>query len=217
MSLARVVSVNLGATRPMVARNGVSGIDKRPVTGLVEVGVPSPGSSGLAGDAIGDPVDHGGLDRAVSAYAREDLDAWQAELGVPLASGVYGENLTTAGLDVTDAEIGERWRVGASLVLEVSAPRLPCRTFAAWIDRPGWVRTFTERGMPGAYLRVVSPGAVCSGDTVEVVARPGHGVTVGVAFRAITTSPDLLPLLADVHALAEDIRATVARRLAVRR
>nr|WP_052478376.1 MOSC domain-containing protein [Kibdelosporangium sp. MJ126-NF4]CEL17986.1 Uncharacterized protein conserved in bacteria [Kibdelosporangium sp. MJ126-NF4]CTQ90786.1 Uncharacterized protein conserved in bacteria [Kibdelosporangium sp. MJ126-NF4] len=140
-----VLSVNVGLLRPMLAATGKSGIDKRPAAGPVTVTVPQAGTSGLADDAISDGRFHGGPDRAVHAYAREDLDVWQHELGTQLHCGIFGENLTTAGLDVTNVEIGERWRIGAEVVLEVSAPRIPCRTFAAWLKREKWMRTFTER------------------------------------------------------------------------
>ncbi|MBB5803400.1 MOSC domain-containing protein YiiM [Saccharothrix ecbatanensis] len=197
----------------MLARTGSSGIDKQPVAGAVAVGIPAYGNSGLAGDFISDPEDHGGVDRAVYAYSREDLDLWQAELGRDLASGVFGENLTTVAVDVTGAEIGERWRIGSELVLEVSAPRTPCRTFAAWMDEKRWIHTFTQHALPGAYLRVLVPGSVRAGDTVEVVRRPGHGVTVGLVFRAITTESELLPQVAVVDALAGEMLATVRRRV----
>jgi MOSC domain-containing protein YiiM len=207
------LSVNVGGLRPMLARTGHSGIDKRPVDGSVGVGVPEHGESGFEGDSIGEPEDHGGHDRAVYVYAREDLDWWQAELGRPLRSGVFGENLTLVGVDVTGAVIGERWRVGPELVLEVSAPRTPCRTFAAWMERERWIHTFTRRGVPGAYLRVVNPGKVRAGDAVSVVRRPDHGVTVGLAFRAIMTEPEHLPRLAAVEELAADLLASARRRV----
>jgi MOSC domain-containing protein YiiM len=90
--------------------------------------------------------------------AREDLDDRAAELARTLRSGVFGENLTTGGLDVTGALIGERWRIDDELILEVSAPRIPCDTFAGWMEERGWVKRFTRRARPGAYFRVVSPG-----------------------------------------------------------
>ncbi|MBZ1507693.1 MOSC domain-containing protein, partial [Leuconostoc mesenteroides] len=105
--------------------------------------------SGLVGDTIGDQQFHGGDDQAVYAYAREDLDNWQTELEREIANGVFGENLTTAGVEVTHAVIGERWRVGSgSLELEVSRPRIPCRTFANWLQINGWVKTFTRKAIP---------------------------------------------------------------------
>jgi MOSC domain-containing protein YiiM len=96
---------------------------------------------------------------------------------------------------VTGALVGERWRVGESLLLAVTAPRLPCRTFAVWLEQQGWIRTFTKQAVPGAYLRVVEPGSVEAGDQIEVVDKPHHEITVGLMFRALTLERDLRPRL----------------------
>jgi MOSC domain-containing protein YiiM len=173
----------------------VTGIDKRPVDGPVRVAAPGPkgvGASGLAGDAVCDLRHHGGNDQAVYAVAREDLDDWGRELGRPLASGAFGENLTTQGLDVSGARIGERWRVGSEVVLEVTSGRIPCRTFQGHVGEQRWVKRFTQKGAPGAYLRVIEPGEIRAGDPIEVVHRPDHEVTVAFAFRAETTERALL-------------------------
>ena len=208
-----IESVNVGVVRPAVSTPGTSGIDKVPTAGPVAVDVPGAGRSGLAGDPICDTDFHGGPDQAVYAYAREDLEAWRPTLG-PLRAGMFGENLTTRGVDVTGARIGERWRVGDDVVLQVTVPRTPCRTFAAWLERAGWVRTFTEAAVPGAYLRVLVPGPVRAGDRVVVLDRPDHGVTIGLVFRAVTRQPDLLPrLVPALDALPDDVRARVLRRL----
>lgn len=209
------MTVNVGELGSNPAGGPIpTGIDKRPTDLAIAVSVPAGGGgSGLAGDAIGDHSVHGGDDQAVYAYAREDLDWWQGELTEDLSNGQFGENLTTRDVDVTGARIGERWHVGTDgLVLEVSSPRIPCRTFAAWLDRRGWVKDFTVQAIPGAYLRVVSPGAVRRGDSITIRNRPDHEVTVGMAFRALTCEPDLLPRLLDVPALPEHIRETVRRR-----
>lgn len=211
-----IESVNIGVVRPAVSTPGVSGIDKIPTGVPIAVEAPGAGLSGLAGDPICDTDHHGGPDQAVYAYAREDLDGWQPLLG-PLRSGTFGENLTTRGVDVTGARIGERWRVGDDLVLQVTVPRIPCRTFAAWLERTGWVRTFTQAAVPGAYLRVVLPGTVRAGDRVVVLDRPGHDVTIGLAFRAFLSQPELLPdLLPAIDALPDEVRARVRRRLDAR-
>ncbi|MFG1702419.1 MOSC domain-containing protein [Nonomuraea sp. M3C6] len=176
----RIHSVNVG--RPVEAewagKMGRTAIDKRVVTHRVEVL-----ANGLAGDERADKEHHGSLDHAVYSYAREDYDWWEGELGRELRDGRFGENLTTSGLDVNGALIGERWRVG-SAVLEVSGPRVPCVVFRNWMDEPGWVKRFTEAGRPGAYLRVVELGELGVGDEVELVSRPEAGVTVGDWFRA---------------------------------
>lgn len=214
--MARVMSVNLAVPRPdrSSTSGDLTGIDKRPTLEPVEIRAPEPGASGLAGDRIFDTAHHGGPDQAVYAYAREDLDAWAAELGRELCNGVFGENLTTAELDVNGALIGERWRIGDRLVLEVTAPRIPCGTFAAWMEEQRWVKRFTARALPGAYLRVIEPGPVRACDPITVVSRPDHDVTVRLAFRALTLEPRLLPRLAGIDALHPRAKQKVALRIA---
>jgi MOSC domain-containing protein YiiM len=152
---------------------------------------------------------HGGNDQAVYAMAREDLDEWERELGRTLADGAFGENLTTQGLDVSGALIGERWRIGPEVVLEITSGRIPCRTFQGHMEEKGWVKRFTQRGAPGAYLRVITPGEIRAGDAVEIVHRPGHDVTVALQFRAVTTERTLLPrLLAAGEALHPELLRT---------
>ncbi|MGP3999242.1 MOSC domain-containing protein [Streptomyces sp. 8N706] len=218
----RVLSVNLG--RPHFAdytdAPGGTGIDKRPADGPVRVAAPGPkgtAGSALAGDTVADTRHHGGNDQAVYAFAREDLDTWEAELGRPLSNGAFGENLTTAGLDVNGALIGERWRIGPDLVLEVTSTRTPCRTFAGWLDEEGWVARFTRAAAPGAYFRVIEPGGIRAGDPIEIVHRPDHEVTVSFLFRAQTLEPALLPrVLAAGEALHPEARAKALRRTAPR-
>lgn len=193
--LCRVASVNVGVPRAVRAKSGLSGIDKRSVAGPVRVTVPEAGRSGLRGDSICDTKNHGGPSQAVYAYAREDLDAWQACLGRALPDGAFGENLTTIGVDVTSARLGERWQVGGEVVLEVTGPRIPCATFAVWMRERGWLKAFTDRARPGAYLRVLVPGEIREGDPIEVLHRPDHDVGVGLCFRALTRERELLPRL----------------------
>jgi MOSC domain-containing protein YiiM len=149
----------------------------------------------VEGDSICDTKNHGGLDPAVYAFAREDLDWWEGQLGRSLPNGTFGENLTTLGLNITDARLGEQWRVGDDLVLAVTGPRIPCATFAVWMAERGWLQAFAARARPGAYLRVVKPGKVLAGDRVEVVHRPDHDTDIGLTFRALTREPELLPRL----------------------
>lgn len=213
--MAIVESLNIGTPRLLPGLGHDTGIDKRPVPGPLGVRAPGPkgAGSGLAGDAVLDGRHHGGDTQAIYAFAREDLDAWEERLATRLPSGMFGENLTTSGLDVSGARIGERWQVGDTVVLQVTDPRIPCRTFALWLARRGWVKTFTDQAAPGTYLRVVTPGEIRSGDPITVVHRPDHDVTVTLAFRALTTEPDLLPqLLAAGDDLSTEATATVRRR-----
>jgi MOSC domain-containing protein YiiM len=195
----------------------LTGIDKRPVDGPVMVTRPRAkgmGMVGLAGDRVYDVLNHGGPDRAVYAYAREDLDFWVAELGRPLPNGVFGENLTTEGIDVNDALIGERWRIGPDLILETSCPRIPCGTFQGWLARAGWVKRFTLAARPGPYFRVIEPGEIQAGDQIEVVYRPDHDVTVALSFRALTIESELLPRLLVADALPGELKDLARRRTA---
>jgi MOSC domain-containing protein YiiM len=212
----RVISVNIGRPRRNLWKPiTLTGINKQPVSGPVMVTAPGPkgtGAVGLAGDRVYDVAHHGGGDQAVYAYAREDLNKWAAELARPLDNGVFGENFTTEGLDVNGALIGERWRIGAGVLLEVCCPRIPCGTFQGWLAEEGWIKRFTVAAMPGAYLRVIEPGEVCAGDPVEIEHRPGHDVTVAVTFRAMTTESELLPRLLAVDALPQDIKDLARKR-----
>jgi MOSC domain-containing protein YiiM len=207
-----VLSVNVAAPRPVDwdNRGMPSAIDKRAAAGRVPLD-----ELGLAGDRVGDPSRHGGADQAVYAYASEDAAWWAAELDRVVAPGSFGENLSTQDIDLTGAVIGEVWTVGTA-VLQVSCPRVPCHTFAGFWGVPDLIKRFTARATPGTYLRVRGVGEVGAGDRIQVASRPDHGVTVGVAFRALLTEPDLLPLLVDLPDLAEKYRTTAQRRVAAR-
>ncbi|WP_155375213.1 MOSC domain-containing protein [Catellatospora vulcania] len=220
--MSRILSVNLAVpARNPATGVGLTGISKRPVDHLVTVRAPGPMAtglhSGLVGDQIFDIEHHGGDDRAVYAYAREDYDWWQARLSRRLANGIFGENLTTEGVDVNGAVIGERWRVGPRLVLQPVFGRIPGVTFQRRMGEPRWARTFARSIRPGAYLRVLEQGEVWAGDPVTVEDRPAHGVTVAQAFRAYATEPELLPDLLRTDGLPDDLRETLTSRLLRRR
>jgi MOSC domain-containing protein YiiM len=171
---ASLISVNVSAVRT-VTHNGKplrTAIGKQPVSGSVDVEALS-----LAGDQQADHRYHGGPDRAVYAYASADYAWWSERVGRTLAPGLFGENLTLRGVDVSGAQIGERWRVGGAVV-QVTAPRTPCSKLAYVMDDPRFVKAFGAALRPGAYLRVIEAGAVAAGDRVEVLSRPEHGLTV---------------------------------------
>lgn len=148
-------------------------IDKRPVRGPVEVG-----SRGLVGDKQCDTRHHGGPEKAVYAYASEDAAWWAEELDREIPPGLFGENLTTVGLDVSGARIGERWRIGTAQ-FEVRSARIACSNVAARMGIPKFHRRFTVAQRPGAYLAVLTPGVVCAGDAITVEHRPDDGATIG--------------------------------------
>ena len=201
MGLAKVYSVNAGhgvdADWAGVLKR--TAIDKRPVDGLAGPGgvaVPV-GRLGLAGDEQVDTEHHGGPEQALYAYAREDLDWWVERLGRELPNGLFGENITTAGLDITGALIGERWQFGTAVV-EVTLPRIPCVVFQNWLGEDHWVRRFSAAARPGAYLRVAQEGAVAPGDRIVVLGRPEVSVTVAESMRAYYGDAALLRRLLEV-------------------
>lgn len=132
----------------------------------------------VAGDTQANPVHHGGPIQAVYAYDRASYDAWEAERVRDLPNGFFGENLTLAGIDVDGARIGERWRIGDQVVVQVTAPRIPCHKLAWRMDDPSFQTTFLYGDRPGAYLAIVTPGDITAGDSVEVVRTMDHDVTV---------------------------------------
>lgn len=208
----RVLSVNAGSLAPVEGLKRPSAIRKEPVASI-EVRDPGPkrGDSGVVGDEIGSRKHHGGQTQAVYAVAREELDWWAAELGRELPNGWFGENLTTAGLDVDDARLGELWQVG-SAVLEVCGPRIPCATFAGHMGERAWVRRFTERGRTGAYLAVAQPGVIARDDVIEVTHRPDHDLTVVMFFRAVMGDKVLARRILDADVLRPEEAAWLARR-----
>jgi MOSC domain-containing protein YiiM len=174
-----VESVNVGTPRDISWRGQTvrTAIWKDPVAGRVGFR-----GTGVDGDQHGNPEVHGGVDRAVYAYAAEDYAWWSGQLGREVPPASFGENLTVRGVDVSGAVVGERWRVGGAL-LEVSAPRIPCVKLGIRMGSQQFPRRFAAAGRPGAYLRILAEGEVAAGDPVEVVHRPGHGLTVAEVSR----------------------------------
>jgi MOSC domain-containing protein YiiM len=161
---ASLVSVNVGRARVelLSGRELATAIVKAPADGRVAVGV-----FGLEGDEVADTMSHGGRDQALYLYTVEDYSWWSRELGRDLLPGTFGENLTVAGLESAALAIGDTLHMGET-ELQVTAPRIPCSTFAARMGEPQWVKRFAAAGRPGAYLRVLRPGTVAAGDPVEV-------------------------------------------------
>ncbi len=172
--MSRILSVNVGEQRVTEFRGHavMTGIYKSPVEGPVRVeGV------NLVGDEHADRRVHGGVHKAVYAYASEDYGWWSGQLGSPLAPGTFGENLTTEGVEVGAAVPGQRWRTGG-VVLEVSEPRMPCYKLGIRMDDPGFPALFSASGRPGTYLRIVEEGSLAAGDLIEIGPPPEHGLTV---------------------------------------
>jgi MOSC domain-containing protein YiiM len=205
----RVHAVSVGRPREVDAgRVTVStAIWKTPVEGRIAVrGV------NLDGDDQADRSVHGGPDKAVYAYAVEETQAWEAELGRGLGSAAFGENLTTKGLDVSGAVIGERWRIGTTL-LEVVQPRLPCFKLALRMGEPHFVKRFAQASRPGAYLRIIEEGHLGAGDAVEVESMPDHGVTMRLISDAILRDPSLIPEVLKAPNLLPSLREWLTEKI----
>jgi MOSC domain-containing protein YiiM len=198
----RLVSLNVGRPQQVAVRRGrpvMSAIGKAPVDGRVRVeGV------NVAGDDQGDRRVHGGPDKAVYAYASEDAAWWSEQLGRAIVPGMFGENLTTEGVDVSGAVVGERWRVG-TVELEVCQPRLPCFKLGIRFGDPLMVRRFAEASRPGAYLRILREGELAAGDAIEVRDRPAHGVTVALVSAAVLLDDSLRAKAAAAPELAQSL------------
>jgi MOSC domain-containing protein YiiM len=197
---ARLLSINVGTPVQVdwAGDLGWTSIDKHQLEGPVAVH-----ALGIEGDEIADKKHHGGTYQAVYAFAREDIDAWVERLGLEIRDGQFGENLTTSGIDVNEALIGEQWRIGTT-VFQVADVRIPCNVFKNWMgltgyDDTAWVKRFTIEARPGPYLQVVQPGEITAGDAIEVVHKPDHDVSVTTMFRAFTTERELLVRLLDAQ------------------
>jgi MOSC domain-containing protein YiiM len=211
--LGTVESVNVGLPREVAVGDHLvlTAIWKEPVEGRVPVA-----GVNLRGDDQADREVHGGPDKAVYAYAADDIEWWEAELGTTLGSAPFGENLTVRGMPVSGAVIGERWAVGSAL-LEVAQPRLPCFKLGLRMGDRLFPKRFAAAGRPGAYLRIVEEGDVGANDRVEVVARPEHGVTSAVVSRAMLLEPDLLKTALRATELPFELRAWMQDRAAAQR
>jgi len=215
--MARILSVNVGRPKPVsypTSSLPETGIEKRPVDGPVRITF-----DGVEGNEVASKDVHGDEFMRVYAYAAEDYAWWAAELLRVPEPGQFGEQLTTEGIDLNAALVGEVWRAGTALI-QIAHVRLPCQTFKGWMGHSGydaerWVKRFTLAGRAGPYFRVLEEGVVEAGSPIEVVERPGHDVTVAVLFGALTVQPSLLPRLVAVPGLkpwvAEKAAAAAAR------
>jgi MOSC domain-containing protein YiiM len=205
----RLLSVNVGRPREFLfqGKRATSSIWKLPVAGPVAArGV------NLEGDDQADREVHGGADKAVYAYAMEDVRFWEQELGRAIELSAFGENLTTLGLDLSAAIIGERWEIG-SAILEVAQPRAPCWKLGVKMEDPGFPKKFTKAGRPGAYLRIAREGSLAPADPITVAHRPEHGVTIADVFRIYTRDRDEARTLLEVPELSEGWKEWAHRHL----
>ena len=200
---ARVISINITSVvhqGEWTGSEGRTGIDKRSVSGAIEFK-----DNGVVGDRVIDTNVHGGYEQAVYAYASEDAQWWEKEINEEIPAGRFGENLTTEGIDVNAALIGEQWKIG-SVILEVSQPRIPCRVFAGFWKRATLIKDFTQAGRPGTYLRIIQEGRAQAGDSIEVIFKPNHTVTISDLFAAKSGERSKINQIKDVTYLSTEFK-----------
>ncbi len=180
----QLVSVNIGIEKPLQngKATGTSGIFKIPTDAPVNIT-----TLGLENDVIIDRENHGGVDQAVYVYFAPDYAWWSTNLGVDLAPGIFGDNLTISGIESASLNIGDRLQIGPC-VLEVTAPRIPCATLAARMDDPLFVKRFRKAERPGAYCRVITPGVVRAGDPAGLQRFSGETIGLIEMFRTFYES-----------------------------
>jgi MOSC domain-containing protein YiiM len=207
----RVASVNLGRLESIAhgKRRFETGIRKRAVDGPVKIGIRN-----VAGDTIGNLASHGGVDQAVYAYSSEDYAWWSEQLGRELEPGTFGDNLTINGLP-SDLNVGDRLLIG-DVLLEATAPRIPCNTLAAQMQDQAFGMAFRKAERPGIYFRVLNEGEVAAGDGVTFVENPAPVVTILDLYRfAFDLKPDRPDLERYLEApLAERMRIKIEAKLA---
>jgi MOSC domain-containing protein YiiM len=210
MDEMRVTSVNVGREETIDHGNRAftTGIRKRSAGGPVFVG-----SDSIAGDTICDKKHHGGADQVVYAYSADDYEWWSAQLGSEIEPGTFGDNLTIEGLP-TDMNVGDRLLIG-EVLLEATAPRIPCGTLAAQMQDSGFGMAFRKAERPGIYFRVLNEGEVCAGDAVTYIENPAPVVSILDLYRlAFDLRPDPAALERYLEApLAERMRASIEERL----
>ena len=175
----QLLSVNVGRAEPLANAKAVgkTGIFKQPQTAPVWVG-----ALGLAGDAICDVENHGGAGQAVYIYGAPDYAWWAAELGQPLAPGTFGENLTISDFLSADYAVGDQLLIG-EVLLEITAPRVPCVTLARRMDDPAFLKRFRAAERPGVYCRVLRAGPLAAGTAVTLQPYGGERITMREMFR----------------------------------
>ena len=176
----KLVSINIGKAQQQQRRDYIetTGIYKKPVSKPVEIK-----SLGIEDDVICDTKHHGGVDQAVYIYGADDYAWWSEELGRELAPGTFGENLTVSGLESAQFNVGDYLHIGRDVTLQVTAPRIPCGTFAARMGDPQWVKKFRAGERPGLYARVIKEGIVKAGDKVSVEKYTGETISILQMYR----------------------------------
>ena len=171
----KILSVNVGLPREVLSGKDIvtTGIFKEPIEGRVKLR-----KLNLDGDKQADLTVHGGEDKAVYAYPKEHYDYWQFELpNTALPWGMFGENLTTEGLNEDTINIGDSFRMGSAEVV-ATQPRLPCYKLGIKFGRMDIVRRFLASGRPGIYFKVLLEGEVEAGDSIDLISKDENNITI---------------------------------------
>ena len=212
--LVRVLSVNVGLPREVVADNRVvlTSIFKSAVSGRVRIR-----QNNLAGDKQSDLSVHGGRAKALYAYPREHYEFWRGELPcADLEPGHFGENLTIEGLLEPDVHVGDRLSIGSS-ELVVTQPRLPCFKLGIRFGRADMVKRFLDSGLSGFYLSVAVEGDVAAGDAITRLERHPAAVSIPELLRIYLkedVDPQRLREVIAIPSLSEAWRSDLQKRLA---
>lgn len=209
----KVLSVNVGLPRdiPWRGKTVSTGIHKEAVSGRIMLR-----ALGLDGDGQADPSVHGGKWQAAYVYPSEHTAYWAAEFPeMDLPPGVFGENLTSAGLLEGTVHVGDTLRIGAAIV-SVTAPRLPCYKLGIRFGRSDMIRRFLHSGRTGFYLMVRTEGEVGAGDTIDVVATDRRRVTIADFVRLHrygADDPEGVRRLLEIEALPDGWRSHFQKML----
>lgn len=171
----KVLSVNISLPEEITYKGQTfyTAIRKKPQTGRVNTA-----QYKLEGDGVGGPKVHGGEYMAIYGYAIEDYQFWKnTEPKLSIEYPMFGENLTTEGLDYSQLCIGDILKFG-DVTLMATLPRLPCKNLAMIVDDPMFIKKFLFEERMGTYFRIVEAGSIGSGDSIEILEKDPHGLRI---------------------------------------
>jgi len=183
----KILSLNVGLPRQVRFQDELvtTGIFKDPVRGLVKLR-----KLNLEGDKQADLTVHGGVDKAVYAYAGEHYDYWRQELPeMSLPWGMFGENFTTEGMFEEMVNIGDQFKVGTANLI-ATQPRMPCYKLGVKFGSMDMIKRFLASGLTGVYFKVMKEGELEQGDEIKLIKKAENSVTVKDIVRIYTIDKD---------------------------
>jgi len=183
----RLLSLNVGLPRQVRFQGELvtTGIFKKPVQGSVRLR-----KLNLEGDKQADLKVHGGVDKAVYAYAGEHYDYWRQELpDMSLPWGMFGENFTTQGMFEESVNIGDQFKVGTANLI-ATQPRMPCYKLGVKFGSMDMIKRFLASGLTGVYFKVMKEGELEQGDEIKLIKKDENSVTIKDIVRIYTIDKD---------------------------